>query len=143
MNNDLISRQAALNALHLLAIEALRKQRYDYNALITICSNKLKDLPAVQPEQRTDKWIKCSDRMPEDNVAVNIIWANRAPVGYYANIKDKPFVDTAVYYKGIWYWWSVVVQDILGEYGKAEGWEIDSNIDVIAWMPLPEPPKVK
>ena len=33
------------------------------------------------------------------------------------------------------------MQDLFGEYGKAEGWEIDSNIDVIAWMPLPEPPE--
>lgn len=56
MDNDTISRQAALDGLHLLAIEALRKQRYDYNALITICSNKLKDLPAVQPEQKTGRW---------------------------------------------------------------------------------------
>lgn len=30
MSDDLISRQAALNELHLLAIEALRKQRRDY-----------------------------------------------------------------------------------------------------------------
>ena len=57
MSDDLISRQAALRELHLLAIEALRKQRHDYNALITICSNKLRDLPAIQPEQKTGRWI--------------------------------------------------------------------------------------
>lgn len=38
--DDLISRQAALRELHLLAIEALRKQRRDYCAIIDICSNK-------------------------------------------------------------------------------------------------------
>lgn len=58
MSDDLISRQAALRELHLLAIEALRKQRHDYNALITICSNKLRDLPAIQPEQKTGRWSK-------------------------------------------------------------------------------------
>lgn len=55
--DDLISRQAALNELHLLAIEALRKQRRDYCAIIDICSNKIKSLPAVQPEQKTGRWI--------------------------------------------------------------------------------------
>ena len=61
MDNDTISRQAALRELHLLAIEALRKQRYDYNALITICSNKLRDLPAIQPKQKTGRWIEQTD----------------------------------------------------------------------------------
>ena len=56
MDNDTISRQAALNELHLLAIEALRKQRRDYCAIIDICSNKIKSLPAVQPEQKTGRW---------------------------------------------------------------------------------------
>ena len=61
MSDDLISRQAALNELHLLAIEALRKQRRDYCAIIDICSNKIKSLPAVQPEQKIGHWIICSD----------------------------------------------------------------------------------
>ena len=56
MSDDLINRQAALNELHLLAIEALRKQRRDYCAIIDICSNKIKSLPAVQPEQKTGRW---------------------------------------------------------------------------------------
>lgn len=59
--DDLISRQAALNELHLLAIEALRKQRRDYCAIIDICSNKIKSLPAVQPEQKIGRWIEQTD----------------------------------------------------------------------------------
>ena len=55
--DDMISRQAALYELHLLSIEALRKHRSDYDALITICANKLKNLPSVQPEQKTGRWI--------------------------------------------------------------------------------------
>lgn len=57
MSDDLISRQAALYALHLLSIEALKKHRFDYDALITICSKKLKDLPSVHPKQKTGRWI--------------------------------------------------------------------------------------
>lgn len=58
MSDDLISRQAALYALHLLSIEALKKHRFDYDALITICSKKLKNLPSVQLEQNTGRWIE-------------------------------------------------------------------------------------
>ena len=61
MNNDLISRQAALYELHLLSIEALKKHRFDYDALITICSKKLKNLPSVQSEQKTGRWIYMKD----------------------------------------------------------------------------------
>ena len=63
MDNDTISRQAALYALHLLSIEALKKHRFDYDALITICSKKIKNLPSVQPKQKTGRWIddNCSE----------------------------------------------------------------------------------
>ena len=61
MNNDLISIQAALYELHLLSIEALKKHRFDYDALITICSKKLKNLPSVQSEQKTGRWIYMKD----------------------------------------------------------------------------------
>ena len=56
MSDDLISRQAALYELHLLSIEALKKHRFDYDALITICSNKLKNLSSVQSKQKTGRW---------------------------------------------------------------------------------------
>ena len=61
MSDDLISRQAALYELHLLSIEALKKHRFDYDALITICSKKLKNLPSVQSEQKTGQWLINSD----------------------------------------------------------------------------------
>ena len=61
MDNDTISRQAALYELHLLSIEALKKHRFDYDALITICSKKLKNLPSVQSEQKTGQWMINSD----------------------------------------------------------------------------------
>ena len=61
MSDELISRQAALYELHLLSIEALKKHRFDYDALITICSKKLKNLPSVQSEQKKGRWIFMKD----------------------------------------------------------------------------------
>ena len=85
------------------------------------------------------QWINVKDSLPKDNEAVNITWVNRNPVSYYANIKDKPFTATGVYYKGNWYWWSATIQDYLDEYGIFEPEKIDETIEVIAWMPLPKP----
>lgn len=87
----------------------------------------------------TTQWINVKERLPKDNEAVNITWVNRKPVSYYVNIKDKPFTATGVYNKGIWYWWSAIVQDYLDEYDEYEPDKIDESIEIIAWMPLPEP----
>ena len=89
------------------------------------------------------KWILCSDRLPKNNIPVNITWVNHEPDRYYAHIKDKPFTATGVYYQGKWYWYSCTIEDYLAEYGRAEWDEIEEamhgSIEVIAWMPLPEP----
>ena len=55
--DDLISRQAA--------IDALRDATFDFES----CEIVLKQLPSVQPEQRTGKWIKgkcdkCGEHAP-------------------------------------------------------------------------------
>ena len=86
-----------------------------------------------------NKWIPVSERLPEDNKTVNITWVNRKPEIYYKDIKDKPFTATGVYYQGNWYWWNTVVEEYLAEYGKYETDKINACIEVIAWMPLPEP----
>ena len=80
-------------------------------------------------------------RLPEDLKAVNVTWINREPEKYYEFIKDVPMVDTAVFFKGRWFWWSTYCIDVLGEYGYDEADEIDDRIEVIAWQPLPEPYK--
>lgn len=84
-------------------------------------------------------WIPVSERLPEDYVPVNITWVNHNPDPYYASIKDVPFTATGICYEGEWYWYSVVCEDYLKEYGYYEPDVVDDEIEITAWMPLPEP----
>ena len=86
-----------------------------------------------------DSWIPVSERLPENNEAVNITYVNHDPESYYSSVKDKPFTATGVYFSGSWYWWSSTVQDYLDEYGRFEPCKIDEAVEILAWMPLPEP----
>lgn len=97
----------------------------------------LNALPSAEAE-----WIPVSERLPDELAAVNITWVNHNPPPYYKYTKDVPLVDSAVYYRGKWYWWDATVIDLLGEYDGAyiHGIEpIDKDIEVVAWMPLPKP----
>lgn len=94
-----------------------------------------KKAPAVS------EWIPVSERLPYDLEPVNITWINHEPEPYYKEIKDKPFTATGVYFNGQWYWWSTLCTDILAEYSFSYDDIIDPAIEVIAWMPLPEPYK--
>ena len=86
-------------------------------------------------------WIPVSERLPEDLEHVNITWVNHNPKSYYADIKDKPFTETGIYFNGQWYWWSTLCADTLAEYGHNYDDVIDDDIEIIAWQPLPEPYK--
>lgn len=103
-------------------------------------SGPIAALPSVTPMQM---WIPVTERLPEDLEPVNITWVNHNPRGYYADIKDKSFTATGHYCKGRWYWYSSTCQDYLEEYGRCDVDEIDTDIEVTAWMPLPEPYLVK
>lgn len=95
---------------------------------------------AITALQNQPVWIPVSERLPENCVPVNVTWINRSPVPYYAEIKDVPMAATAVYYDGKWYWWSTVCVDYLEEYGECYNIDlVDEGIDIVAWMPLPEP----
>ena len=96
-------------------------------------------IEALQEPER--KWIPVSERLPDELVAVNVTWINRCPQNYYMHIKDKPFTDTAVLYRGKWYWWDATIIDYLSEYGIRISEAIDKSIDILAWQPLPEPYK--
>ena len=89
------------------------------------------------------RWIPVSERLPENLEPVNITWVNRNPESYYADIKDKPFTATGHYCEGKWYWYSSTCQDYLEEYGRCYVDEIEEDIEVIAWIPLPEPYKAE
>lgn len=86
------------------------------------------------------QWHRVEEELPESNDAVNVVWVNRNPQSYYAGIKDKPFVATAHYHNGKWYWFSATCKYYLDEYGRCEVDEVDEDIDILYWMPLPSPP---
>lgn len=104
--------------------------------------NKVIDM-AIEAFNKVEsmKWIPCNERLPESIDAVNITWVNRNPPTYYEHIKDKEFNGTAHYFHGKWYWYSSTTLDYLEEYGESEWDKMDEDIEVIAWMPLPEPYK--
>ncbi len=91
-----------------------------------------------QLKEQTE-WIMVSEKLPEELEPVNITWVNHNPESYYEDIKDKPHTATGIYYKGRWYWYSSTCEDYLKEYGRFDVDEIDTDIEVTAWMPLPEP----
>lgn len=84
-------------------------------------------------------WIPCSERLPENIRPVLVTWKNTDPASYYQYIVGKHFIGTAHYCKGKWYWYSSVTEDLLAEYEKCDSEEFDEAIEVVAWMPLPEP----
>lgn len=89
------------------------------------------------------RWIPMSEGLPKDLEPVNITWVNHNPESYYADIKDKPFTATGVYFNGQWYWWSTLCTDMLAEYSHNYDDIIDDDIEIISWMPLPEPCKAE
>lgn len=90
----------------------------------------------IEPEQ---KWIPVSEGLPEDIKPVIVTWKNTDPKSYYQYIVGKHFIGTAHYKNGKWFWYSSVTEDLLAEYGRCDCEEFDEAIDVIAWMPLPQP----
>lgn len=122
---DLIDRQAAIDAL---------KAHEDYKGYLHGDFEEiLEALPSAQ------RWIPCSERLPEDLEEVNVTWVNHIPEPYYDFLKDNPFTGSAVYYRGEWFWYSSRCVDILAEYGTNGMDKVDDGIEITAWMPLPEP----
>lgn len=68
-----------------------------------------------------------------------VVWVNHNPEPYCQEMKDVPQKATAVYYREKWYWWSCVCEDLLAEYGTNEPDQVDDDIEITHWMPLPEP----
>ena len=106
---DLIERQAAIDAVDKLSDESI-----DY---LESAIDVLADLPSAQPEQR---WIPCSERLPENPINVLCCRTNNS----IAIMHFNPILTTR-YPKGF----SITDSD-------GFSWRQD-NV-VIAWMPLPE-----
>lgn len=87
------------------------------------------------------KWIDAKAETPTELKPVNVVWVNRNPPKYYSHVKDIPYVATAVYYSGHWYWWDAVIEDMLVEYGPTMYEVIDSDIEITHWAYLPKPPQ--
>ena len=86
-------------------------------------------------------WISASVRLPKELEPVNVVWVNHNPAPYYRDMKDVPQKATAVYYRGAWYWWSCVCEDLLVECGANETDQVDDDVEITHWQPLPELPK--
>lgn len=95
----------------------------------------------IDSQPKVGEWIPVSERLPDELVAVNVTWVNRKPTSYYEHIKDKPFTATAMYCNEKWFWWSSICEDILAEYGRNDAEMVDEYVEILAWMPLPEPYK--
>lgn len=119
-------------------IKLLHTAQHNYETLMWFYNNAVK---VNMAQLNKNGWIPCSERLPEKLEPVNITWVNRNPEPYYAHIKDIPFVATAFYHNGKWWWYSCVCEYYLSEYGESECDAVDKDIDIIAWQPLPEPYK--
>ena len=131
--------------MRLIDADALDKRIYNDVPISTFGSIRrmaavrelIEEAPTIEP---ASSWRMVEEELPDSNDAVNVVWVNRNPESYYAGIKDKPFVATAHYHNGKWYWFSATCKDYLDEYGRCDADEVDEAIDILYWMPLPSPP---
>lgn len=119
----------------------ISKERADWCPLRELPEKKPKQVPVAYSYfgAYNNGWIPVSERLPDECVPVNVTWINRNPESYYEKIKDVPFSATAVYYNSKWYWYSSTCVDYLSEYGNNDFDLVDKDIDIIAWMELPQP----
>ena len=108
--DDLISRQAAIDAVKRLSLGETDAMR-----LAMRIGDYLERLPPAQPEQR---WIPCSERLPEDDREVLAVSDGCVLIANW---------------QGEW----IKYIELEDDYTILE----PVNINVQYWMPLPEPPE--
>lgn len=90
----------------------------------------INEAPTVEPEPH---WIPCSERLPEDDVMVLISYRYKEGEGDTSHT----YIDITTY--GQMYFGGNKVGD--HKHWRAPFEYFESNYEVIAWMPLPEPYK--
>lgn len=118
--DDMISRQAAIDALHMhlmyrMGTDSNKKRLDDW----------INGVPSAQPEQR---WIPCSERLPEKSGRYLVTRGSNVCGSLWNRVYILNYSDLMGLKKEK-IWWS-------GNVGKSDFEKYD---DVIAWQPLPEP----
>lgn len=132
--NDLISRQDAIDVLNKLDVS-------DGVGISSIaCDVQKSAISAIQHLPSAQRWIPCSERLPEFDTKVLAWVENKDPEGrfnshgvYTATLRDKiPQHDP----EGKRNFWGIPGYD--SEW-SVWSWSYFTEPDVKAWMPLPEP----
>lgn len=122
MDNSLIKRQDAINAL----IEWVTKL-FDDRSVVDV----INEVPSAQPEQR---WIPCSERLPEDGQIVLI-----SQTYGWTEFEEGTEVTVAQFKRGYFTWYRYQA-DWNKHTSQMHHGDICPGIEYVdAWMPLPEP----
>lgn len=128
--NDLISRQAAIDALQKeinKGIPPFDDVMGSIRCGVRLARNIIEDLPSAQPEQR---WIPCNERMPDEDywTGANFQYSADVLMTVYNAEDEETIIDYGHTANGSWY--SDTTDGLVPPWWK-----------VLAWMPLPEPYK--
>ena len=155
-DEDLISRKAAIDAFDGVKVDEENCTEYDigYNDGIDFAVSRLSVLPSAQPEQR---WITCSEKLPEINQTVLLSTTDGEVIVGYRYKPDIVWQVTSNDGRKIWVYDPENYPGNIDELPKAEtcGFENRDNCwlsvtsinydlkfaGISAWMPLPEPYK--
>ena len=126
---DTISRKAAIDAVH-KSYDMILDFKTDGKTISSSIEDILSNLPSVRSEQR---WISCSERLPEEDTEVLISYRYKEGEG------DTDHVNIDITSYGTVCFGGREIHT-LKEWRQPFDY-FHANYEVIAWMPLPEPYK--